>query len=95
MLNKLRGDVRLLSPGPEILLKKTGVPTLGVVPYVRLDLLLVPHREPVIQKGVLPALARVVGGLPRILVPARRRRIVADQADLRVWEPSEWNQQWT
>jgi adenosylcobyric acid synthase len=38
VLNKFRGDASLLSPGPEILREKTGVPTLGVVPYLRLDL---------------------------------------------------------
>jgi adenosylcobyric acid synthase len=38
VLNRFRGDASLLSPGPEILLQRTGVPTLGVVPYLRLDL---------------------------------------------------------
>ena len=38
VLNKFRGDAELLSPAPEILHAMTGVPTLGVVPYVALDL---------------------------------------------------------
>jgi adenosylcobyric acid synthase len=38
VLNKFRGDASLLSPAPEILLDRTGVPTLGVVPWLRLDL---------------------------------------------------------
>lgn len=38
VLNKFRGDASLLAPAPEILRDKTGVPTLGVVPFLRLDL---------------------------------------------------------
>ncbi|MDQ3605014.1 MAG: cobyric acid synthase [Gemmatimonadota bacterium] len=38
ILNKFRGDASLLAPAPEILRDKTGVPTLGVVPFLRLDL---------------------------------------------------------
>jgi adenosylcobyric acid synthase len=38
VLNKFRGDASLLAPAPEILREKTGVPTLGVVPWLRLDL---------------------------------------------------------
>jgi adenosylcobyric acid synthase len=35
VLNKFRGDVRLLAPGPEELQRLTGVPTLGVLPMWR------------------------------------------------------------
>jgi adenosylcobyric acid synthase len=35
VLNKFRGDVKLLSPGPEKLEELTGVPTLGVLPMWR------------------------------------------------------------
>jgi adenosylcobyric acid synthase len=38
ILNRFRGDARLLAPGPEWLEVQTGVPTLGVVPM--LDILL-------------------------------------------------------
>ena len=38
ILNKFRGDASLLSPAPEILAGRTGVRTLGVVPWVHLDL---------------------------------------------------------
>lgn len=35
VLNKFRGDARLLAPGPELLQAMTGVPTVGVLPLVR------------------------------------------------------------
>ena len=38
VLNRFRGDASLLAPAPEILRERTGVPTLGVVPFLRLDL---------------------------------------------------------
>jgi adenosylcobyric acid synthase len=38
VLNKFRGDASLLAPAPELLRERTGVPTLGVVPFLRLDL---------------------------------------------------------
>ncbi|MHB1652029.1 MAG: cobyric acid synthase [Desulfitobacteriaceae bacterium] len=33
ILNKFRGDIKLLQPALEFLLEKTGIPVLGVVPY--------------------------------------------------------------
>ncbi len=38
VINKFRGDDRLLSPGPEMLYEKCRIPTLGVLPYLRLQL---------------------------------------------------------
>ncbi len=35
VLNKFRGDARLLAPGPEMLQSLTGVPTVGVLPLMR------------------------------------------------------------
>ena len=37
VINKFRGDVEILRPGLTMLEEKTGVPVLGVVPYLRLD----------------------------------------------------------
>ncbi|HEV7494672.1 cobyric acid synthase [Baekduia sp.] len=38
VLNKFRGDPALLSPAPEMLAERTGVPTVGVVPWLRHEL---------------------------------------------------------
>ncbi len=35
VINKFRGDVSLVDPGPAMLEARTGVPTLGVVPWLR------------------------------------------------------------
>jgi adenosylcobyric acid synthase len=35
VLNRFRGDARLLAPGPELLQQRTGVPTLAVIPLIR------------------------------------------------------------
>jgi adenosylcobyric acid synthase len=43
LINKFRGDVALLRPGLEMLEKRTGVPVLGVVPY--LDCLHLPDED--------------------------------------------------
>jgi adenosylcobyric acid synthase len=34
VLNKFRGDASLLSPAPELLRERTGVPVIGVVPFI-------------------------------------------------------------
>ena len=38
VINKFRGDVRLLEPGLRMLREKTGIPVLGVLPYGRWDI---------------------------------------------------------
>lgn len=37
IINKFRGDVDILRPGLTMLEEKTGIPVVGVVPYVRVD----------------------------------------------------------
>jgi adenosylcobyric acid synthase len=34
VINKFRGDIDILSPGVEMMKERTGIPTLGVLPYV-------------------------------------------------------------
>jgi adenosylcobyric acid synthase len=58
VLNKFRGDPTLLPPGPERLEHLTGVPTLGVVPWLEHDL---PDED-----GA--ALSRSGAGLPKVAV---------------------------
>ncbi len=43
VLNKFRGDAALLEPAPTLLQQRTGVPVIGVVPY--LDELLLPEED--------------------------------------------------
>jgi adenosylcobyric acid synthase len=69
LINKFRGDVRLLESGLRFLEQRTGVPVLGVIPYVR-DLR-IPQEDAAILDGPLsPFSARPVTmgviRLPRI-----------------------------
>ena len=38
IINKFRGDEKLLSPGPEMLYERCGIPTIGVLPYLNLTI---------------------------------------------------------
>jgi adenosylcobyric acid synthase len=38
VINKFRGDPALIEPGPAMLAERTGIPTLGVIPYMEIGL---------------------------------------------------------
>ena len=38
IVNKFRGDINILAPGLKMVEEKTGIPVLGVVPYIRVDI---------------------------------------------------------
>lgn len=67
IINKFRGDEEILSPGLAMLEEKTGIPVLGVVPYLRVDVddedSLAPRLE---NQGGKKPLDIVVIRLPRI-----------------------------
>ncbi len=64
LLNRFRGDPSLLAPGPEWLEERTGVPTLGVVPWLGVPL---PEEDGVALQGVAGGDGRIaVVALPRI-----------------------------
>ena len=68
VLNRFRGDARLLAPGPELLQQRTGVPTLAVIPLLRNHGL--PEEDAVPDDN--PAQAAAAGGpdSPRVVVLA-------------------------
>jgi adenosylcobyric acid synthase len=70
VLNRFRGDASLLSPAPADLEAKTGVPTVGVVPYVR-------HRLPEEDATGLAS-----GGVGGVTITAVRFPHVANFDDL-------------
>jgi adenosylcobyric acid synthase len=66
VLNRFRGDASLLAPGPQWLEDRTGVPTLGVVPMLDIEVpeedgLAAPPRPTVGETGFI-----AIVGLPRI-----------------------------
>jgi adenosylcobyric acid synthase len=58
LLNKFRGDPQLLEPAPELLRRRTGVPTIGVIPWLE-------HGLPDEDGAAEPAPR---GGRPRVAV---------------------------
>lgn len=38
IVNKFRGDIEILKPGLEMVEEKAGIPVLGVIPYIRVDI---------------------------------------------------------
>ena len=69
LVNKFRGDVTLLAPGLEMLYERTGVPVVGVVPYLERGL--VPAEDSLDLEDGVPrrgdtVLDVVVVKLPRI-----------------------------
>ena len=48
LLNRFRGDAALLAPGPEFVEERTGVPTLGVIPWLDVPL---PEEDGVALQG--------------------------------------------
>jgi adenosylcobyric acid synthase len=67
LINKFRGDPEILKPGLTMLEEKTGIPVLGVIPYLNIDLddedSLSPRLE---REGTMRALDIAVVRLPRL-----------------------------
>ena len=63
LLNRFRGDASLLAPGPAWLEERTGVPTLGVIPWLDIAL---PEEDGVALQGAAGDGRIAVVALPRI-----------------------------
>ena len=63
LLNRFRGDASLLAPGPAWLEEQTGVPTLGVIPWLDIAL---PEEDGVALQGAAGDGRIAVVALPRI-----------------------------
>ena len=63
LLNRFRGDPALLAPGPQWLEQQTGVPTLGVVPWIDVPL---PEEDGVALQGAGGDGQIAIVALPRI-----------------------------
>jgi adenosylcobyric acid synthase len=68
VLNRFRGDARLLAPGPELLQQRTGVPTLALIPLLRNHGL--PEEDAVPDDNPAQAGAAGVPDSPRVVVLA-------------------------
>ncbi|MFC4638215.1 cobyric acid synthase [Deinococcus hohokamensis] len=89
VLNRFRGDARLLSPAPEWLQEQTGVPTVGVVPWLNIPL---PEEDGVAleratradEDGGFVAIARLprVSNLDEFAPLGERARWVSTPAEL-------------
>ncbi len=66
VLNRFRGDARLLAPGPALLQQRTGVPTLAVIPLLRNHGL--PEEDAVPDDNPAQADAAGVHYSPRVVV---------------------------
>jgi adenosylcobyric acid synthase len=63
LLNRFRGDASLLAPGPAWLEERTGVPTLGVIPWLDIPL---PEEDGVALQGAAGDGRIAIVALPRI-----------------------------
>jgi adenosylcobyric acid synthase len=63
LLNRFRGDASLLPPGPAWLEERTGVPTLGVIPWLDIPL---PEEDGVAVQGASGEGRIAIAALPRI-----------------------------
>lgn len=63
LLNRFRGDASLLAPGPAWLEEQTGVPTLGVIPWLDIPL---PEEDGVALQGAAGDGGIAIVALPRI-----------------------------
>ena len=60
VLNKFRGDASLLAPAPEMLRERTGVPVVGVIPWLRHEL---PDEDGVVAHDDAPGDVRPLVGI--------------------------------
>lgn len=67
IINKFRGDIALLKPGLDFLEEKTGVPVLGVVPYLA-DSNLPDEDSVALEKATKTRVSADVSGMARITV---------------------------
>lgn len=67
LINKFRGDTEILRPGLAMLEEKTGIPVVGVIPYLKVDVDAEDSLSPcLVQKDALRPVDIAVIRLPRI-----------------------------